>query len=111
VSITVGVVTVADEVERGENLRVYEDPPAARPDELVSAPEIADMLGWPRTKVWSYYVKGISGFPPAWGGWPSNRLWLRADIEAWAEQERDRHLKAAEALAAVNKRGRAARRR
>ena len=71
---------------------VMHTPPPAEPAELVSATDIARMLGWPNKKVWSYAVRGIRGFPPAWGAWDGTRLWLRADIERWARETRERIL-------------------
>lgn len=57
---------------------------ACRPGELVSVPDIAEMLGVHPSTPWQWAARGL--LPAPWGAWGGGRqkLWRREDIAAWA---------------------------
>jgi predicted DNA-binding transcriptional regulator AlpA len=76
---------------------------AAKPEDLVNATQIAQMLEVSVPAVSNYQVRDYLEFPKPWGIWPGRmglplpngsgsrpiKLWLKSDIEAWAEKRGD----------------------
>lgn len=54
------------------------------PADLVGAVEVAEMLGWAKTRVDSYASRGYLPEPVAHPR--AGRLWTRQQIEAWARE-------------------------
>jgi predicted DNA-binding transcriptional regulator AlpA len=52
--------------------------------DLLGPPEIADALGVSRRTAWRYLER--PDFPEPVAQVTSKRLWLREDVEAWAER-------------------------
>ena len=53
---------------------------------LVGVAEAATLLGWDRRRIFTYLSRG--SFPEPVAGLASGRVWLRSDIEAFAQTRR-----------------------
>jgi predicted DNA-binding transcriptional regulator AlpA len=53
---------------------------------LVGVAEAASLLGWDRRRIFTYLSRG--SFPEPVAALASGRVWLRSDIEAFAETRR-----------------------
>lgn len=53
------------------------------PADLISAHEIAELLGVYPSATSNWRKRPSVGFPEPWGTWSHGSLWLRADVESW----------------------------
>jgi hypothetical protein len=61
--------------------------------QIVGVAEAADIMGWDKRRVATYLDR--TQFPEPLTSLASGRIWLREDIEAFAEEWRERHPPAA----------------
>lgn len=61
------------------------------PDDLIDAQDVARLLGLSHAQTVSTYQRRYSDMPKPWGTWANGRfrLWLRSDVEAWAQKRLD----------------------
>ena len=82
--------TLQDIIERakarGMDIGSEPGPEPIEPEDLMGTYEVAKYLGWTTGQVSDYAAKSAAGMPAPIARLRCGRIWLRPQIEAWAER-------------------------